>query len=69
MNKLYGCAQCFKIPKEDFRFLSDDKKKKNYLYNLNSNDNFVFLVDVELVCPEEIFERTKTFPLVLKITK
>ena len=63
MNNLYGCAQSFKIPKEDFRFLSVDEKKQIDWYNLNPNDNVGFFVEVDLVYPKEIHERTKSFPL------
>ena len=63
MNNLYGCAQSFKIPKEDFRFISETEKKKIDWVNLKPNDCYGYFVEVDLVCPKEIHEKTKSFPL------
>ena len=42
MNNLYGCAQSFKIPKEELVFLSNDEKEKIDWINLDPNDKYGF---------------------------
>ena len=63
MNNLYGCAQSFKIPKEELVFLSNDEKEKIDWINLDPNDKYGFFVEVDLEYPKEIHEMTKSFPL------
>lgn len=62
-NNLYGTCQTFPLPYKDFTFLSDEEIKKIDWENVDLMSEKGFFIEVTLVYPTEIHEKTKSFPL------
>jgi hypothetical protein len=62
-NNLYGTCQTFPLPYEEFRFLNHDEINKIDWENIDLMSSTGYFVEVTLEYPEEIREKTSSFPL------
>lgn len=62
-NNLYGCSQTFPLPYKDFRFLSENEKKSIKWEKVDLLKEIGYFVEVSLYYPEEIQNKTSSFPL------
>ena len=63
MNNLYGCSQLFKLPEKNFVLIDDTEKSTIDWRKIDPNDRQGYIVEVDLIYPENIHESTKSFPL------
>ena len=63
MNNLYGCSQLFKLPEKIFVLIDDTEKSTIDWRKIDPNDRQGYIVEVDLIYPENIHESTKSFPL------
>lgn len=66
MNNLYGHALSAKLPYSEFTWLSEQEisllSQPNYLLNMDVDGDFGYLLEVDLIYPQEIHDKTKDFP-------
>lgn len=62
-NNLYGCSQTFPLPCKDFNFLSPDKISEIDWKTVELMKDTGYFVEVTLSYPENIREKTASFPL------
>jgi len=62
-NNLYGTCQTFPLPFKDFTFLSNEDIKKINWNTIDLTRDKGYFIEVTLIYPENIREKTKSFPL------
>ena len=62
-NNLYGCAQQYPLPIGGFEFLTADSIKKIDFKTVDLSGKFGYFVECDLNYPEEIWEKTASYPL------
>jgi hypothetical protein len=62
-NNLYGTCQIFPLPYKNFEFISDEEKETIDWGSVNLTNDTGYFVEVSLDYPEEIWEKTKSYPL------
>ena len=63
MNNLYGCAQLFKLPAKNFVLIDEQEKSGINWATIDPNDARGYIVEVDLLYPENIHDSTSSFPL------
>lgn len=59
----YGCAQVFKLPQKDFRFLTEKEKDEIDWVSVDLTGDLGYFVECDLLYPPEIHDQTMSFPL------
>jgi len=62
-NNLYGCSQTLPLPWGNFQFLSDEEKQQIDWKTIDLMKETGYFVEVSLTYPENIHQKTKSFPL------
>jgi len=62
-NNLYGTCQIFPLPYANFTFICDDEVNSIKWETVDLLKETGYFVEVSLTYPEEIWEKTKSFPL------
>ena len=62
-NNLYGCSQTFPLPFADFQFLKEEDYSGINWLTIDLEGEIGYFLEVTLFYPENIWEKTKSFPL------